>query len=245
MDTVVDAAASPSTPAAPAPGAAAEPASGGSSMGSSMSLAMPGIPEHSSSPPDTADLDGRTLPDFTFAAAKAQSSAADQASTEAAVVAEWPMPAQTSMQSRGAAQPGSKAAGAGKQALGELDMPRSPLVRTPLLQKAGAKSVQQQGSLFEMSPMVPSKGSPGSCSNHGKENALRSREGVSCYSCTCTGFVVVLRGPSTQILVWHALPVLSEGIQAAVYGLSSLGCLPTPDCCSQELLCLCPMASKL
>lgn len=185
VETVVDAAASPFTPAVPPAGSAAEPGSGGSSMGSNLSLAMPVSPGDSSSPPRvTADLDGRTLPDFTFATSKAQSSAAEQSSTEAAVVAEWPLAAQSSKQSSGAEQPSSKAARPAEEALAELDMPRSPLVRTPLLQRAGAKSVQQQGSLFEMSPMVhmvpmvPSKGSPGSCNIQGKENALRPCEGV-------------------------------------------------------------------
>ena len=181
VDTAMNAAASPSMPAAPPAGSAAEPRSGGSSMGSDLSLAMPASPGVSSSPPGaTADLDGPTLPDFTFATSKAQSSAAEQSSTEAAAVAEWPVAAQSSKQTSGAEHPNSKAARPAEEALAKLDMPYSPLVRTPLLQKAGAKSIQQQGSLFEMSPMVPSKGSPGSRNIQGKENVLRPREGVSC-----------------------------------------------------------------
>ena len=193
LDSVVEAAASPpSTPAVLPAGSAAEPTSGGSSKGSDLSLAMPVSPRRNSSPPgDTADLNGPTLPDFTFATSKAQSSAAEQPSTEAAVVAEWPLPAQTSKQSSGAVQPSSKAARSTEEALAELDMPRSPLVRTPLLQKAGAKSIQQQGSLFEMSPMVPSKGSPGSRNMQDKENALRSCEGVSCNPSTFSTFAVM------------------------------------------------------
>ena len=161
-------------------------------MGSNLSLAMPVSPADSSSPPGaTADLDGPTLPDFTFATFKAQSSAAEQSSTEAAFVAERPAAAQSSKQSSGAKQPSSKAARPAVEASAERGMPRSPLVRAPLLQKAGARSVQQQGSLFEMSPMVPSKGSRGSRSIQGKENALRPREGVSCNSCAYTAPVVV------------------------------------------------------